>query len=73
MAKEGLYMVDDGQWVEGTLGERERTERMPTQTFLGTLAPMPSPVAIAPPAMIGRKVLGYCTHTSGVRGERGVT
>ena len=62
-------MMDDGQRVEGALGEREHTERIPTQTFLGMLAPMPSPVAIAPPAMIGRKVLGYCTRTSGVRGE----
>ena len=36
-----------------------RTERIPAQTFLGALAPMPSPVAIAPPAMIGEEVLVF--------------
>ena len=34
-----------------------RTERIPAQTFLGALAPMPSPVTTAPPAMVEEKVL----------------
>ena len=36
--------------------EMRRTERIPAQTFLGALAPIPLPVASAPPAMIGRRV-----------------
>jgi len=37
--------------------ERKRTARTPPQTFLGALAPRPSPVTTAPPGMIERKVL----------------
>ena len=36
--------------------EMRRTERIPAQTFLGALAPIPLPIASAPPAMIGRRV-----------------
>ena len=39
-------------------GESERrTERTPAQTFLGALAPRPSPVTTAPPGMIERDAL----------------
>jgi len=53
----------------------ERTERTPAQTFLGASAPLPSPVATAPPGMIERKVLacgGRTACTLGGRKEREV-
>ena len=53
----------------------KRTERTPAQTFLGAFAPMPSPVATAPPGMIERKVLvcgGRTAGTLGGRKKRGV-
>ena len=34
---------------------RKRTEITPAQTFLGALAPMPGPVAMAPPGMVEQK------------------
>ena len=55
--EEGLYRMDNGQNMDDKHRETKRTERIPVERLLGALAPMPLPVAIAPPGMIGWKVL----------------